>query len=83
MEIFQDITGDNLRAWLAKTPETAIDPAQPIVDPHHHLWDRRPRKDMAQGSRSHQRYLGDDLIEDIRGGGHNIIDTVFVECRSM
>jgi predicted TIM-barrel fold metal-dependent hydrolase len=77
------VPGDNLLAWLAKTPEDAIDPEQPIVDPHHHLWDRRPRQDLPEGTRSHQRYLGDELIEDIRGGGHNVIDTVFVECRAM
>ena len=66
-----------------RPPEDAIDPAQPIVDPHHHLWDRRPRPELPAGSRSHLRYLGDDLIEDTRGGGHNVIDTVFVECRAM
>ena len=27
--------------WLAARREEAIDPALPIVDPHHHLWDRR------------------------------------------
>ena len=83
MEGPRDITGDNLRAWIAKTPETAIDPEQPIVDPHHHLWDRRPRREMPEGSRTHQRYLGDDLMEDIRDGGHNIVDTIFIECRAM
>ena len=83
MEIPPDVPGDNLRAWLAKTPEDAIDPDQPIVDPHHHLWDRRPRPELKEGMRTHLRYLGDDLMEDIQGGGHNVIDTVFVECRAM
>lgn len=78
-----DIGGDNLRTWLAKTPEDAIDPEQPIIDPHHHLWDRRPRAVVPEGTRAHQRYLADDLIEDIRGGGHNVFDTVFIECGSM
>lgn len=83
MEASADVPGDALRAWLAQTPEEAIDPKQPIVDPHHHLWDRRPRPAVPPGSRTHLRYLGDDLIEDIRGGGHNVVDTVFVECRAM
>ena len=26
--------------WLARRTEEALDPALPIVDPHHHLWDR-------------------------------------------
>ncbi len=59
-------------AWLAKRTENAIDGALPIVDAHHHLWDR---------SRS-PRYLLDDLLADL-DSGHNIIGTVFVECRAM
>ena len=26
--------------WLALRQEEVIDPTRPIVDPHHHLWDR-------------------------------------------
>ena len=26
--------------WLALGEEEILDPARPIVDPHHHLWDR-------------------------------------------
>ncbi len=58
-------------SWLALTIEDPIDPALPICDPHHHLWDR-------PGS----RYLLEELLQDT-GGGHNIVQTVFVECRSM
>ena len=54
--------------WLSLTNETPIDPGRPICDPHHHLWDRPGN-----------RYLVEDLIEDL-GGGHNIVSTVFVEC---
>ena len=82
-ELPADVGGDNLRSWLARTREDALDPAQPIIDPHHHLWDRRPRPDLPEGTRSHLRYLADDLMEDIRGAGHNVVDTVFVECGSM
>jgi predicted TIM-barrel fold metal-dependent hydrolase len=42
-----------------------------IVDPHHHLWDR-PR----------HRFLIDQLLADT-GSGHNITQTVFIECGSM
>ncbi len=57
--------------WLAATQEPALEPDRPIIDPHHHLWDR-------PGS----RYLLHDLIEDT-GSGHNIRATVFLECREM
>ncbi len=57
--------------WLALHKEEIIDPARPIVDPHHHLWDR-----------GGQRYLIEEIVADI-GSGHNIIATVYVEARSM
>ena len=52
--------------------EAALEPELPIIDPHHHFWD------MAQ--RGH--YLLPELLADI-GGGHNIVSTVFLECRAM
>src|ERR1700727_779468 len=57
--------------WLAATQEAALEPERPIVDPHHHLWDRPGN-----------RYLLHDLIEDV-SSGHNIRATVFLECREM
>jgi len=53
--------------WLALRTEAAIEPERPIVDAHHHLWDK-------PGG----RYLLDEMLADI-GGGHNVIATVFVE----
>ncbi len=82
-ELAEDRGGDALRRWVDGTREAALDPAQPIIDPHHHLWDRRPRPELGEGQRTHLRYLADDLMEDTRGGGHNVFDTVFVECLSM
>jgi predicted TIM-barrel fold metal-dependent hydrolase len=62
-----------LRAWLAKRPtEAALEPDLPIIDPHHHFWD--------MPNRGH--YLLPELLTDI-GGGHNIVSTVFLECRAM
>lgn len=58
-------------AWLALTPEDPIDPALPVCDPHHHLWND-----------SHMWYMVEDLFRDI-GGGHNIVSTVFVESESV
>lgn len=50
--------------------EAPLDLAQPIVDAHHHLYDR-------PGS----RYLQDELRADLRGG-HKVYATVFVQARS-
>ncbi len=66
-------------------PEAILDPELPIVDPHHHLWDRRGY--VAEGAehpfmtaiRPATRYLLDELLADT-GSGHNVIATVFVEC---
>ncbi len=57
--------------WLAATQEQALEPDRPIIDPHHHLWDRPGN-----------RYLFHDLMEDLTSG-HNIRATVFLECREM
>ena len=57
--------------WVAKVKEPALEPDLPIVDPHHHLWDR-----------PNNRYLLPDLLADCNEG-HNVIGTVFVECGSM
>ncbi|MFL6814545.1 MAG: amidohydrolase family protein [Bradyrhizobium sp.] len=65
--LYADPRGD----WLALRKEEILDPARPIVDPHHHLWDR-----------GGQRYLIEELAADI-GSGHNVIATVYVEARSM
>jgi L-fuconolactonase len=57
--------------WLALHSEPVIEPELPIVDPHHHLWDR-----------PQWRYLFDEIRADL-GTGHNIRSTVFVQCRAM
>jgi predicted TIM-barrel fold metal-dependent hydrolase len=62
---------DPRQDWLAQYSEEIIDPSRPIVDPHHHLWDR-----------GGQRYLIEDISADI-ASGHNIVATVYVEARSM
>ena len=57
--------------WLDRHVEAALEPDLPIVDPHHHLWDRPGNS-----------YLLPDLLADT-GTGHNVRATVFVECRAM
>ena len=62
--------------WLAQTTEDILEPDLPICDPHHHLWDRRISRVP------YQRYLLDELLEDV-GSGHNVRSTVFIEAESM
>src|SRR5947208_16665042 len=57
--------------WLAQYTEDIIDPARPIVEPHHHLWDR-----------GGLRYMIEEIAADI-ASGHNIVVTVYVDSRSM
>src|SRR5258707_9772348 len=57
--------------WVAKVSEPALEPELPIVDPHHHLWQRAGND-----------YMFHDLLADTRTG-HNIVGTVFVDCHSM
>lgn len=57
--------------WLDRWHEEIIEPDLPIVDPHHHLWDRPG-----------WRYLLDELLADLNSG-HNIVATVFLQCRAM
>ena len=58
-------------AWVAKHSEPALEPDLPIVDPHHHLWQRAGND-----------YMFHDLLADTKTG-HNVVGTVFVDCHSM
>jgi predicted TIM-barrel fold metal-dependent hydrolase len=58
--------------WLAlQAAEAILEPELPIVDPHHHLWERRGH-----------RYLLPELLADT-GSGHRIEATVFVDCMAF
>ena len=55
--------------WLAlQRREEILDPALPIVDAHHHIWDRPGL-----------RYELPELRADLRTG-HNVVSTVYVDC---
>ena len=59
-------------AWLAKRPpEPVLEPDLPIIDTHHHLWERPDH-----------RYLLPEFLDDVRTG-HSIVATVFIECHAM
>src|SRR6202008_3399236 len=55
--------------WLARAPgEPILEPELPIIDTHHHVWENRGR------------YMLDDVLADT-GSGHNVVATVFIDCR--
>jgi predicted TIM-barrel fold metal-dependent hydrolase len=59
-------------AWLAnQPPEPILEPDLPIIDTHHHLWDRNGH-----------RYFLPEFLADV-ATGHNVVATVFLECHSM
>jgi predicted TIM-barrel fold metal-dependent hydrolase len=60
-----------LNRWHATYTEAALEPGLPIIDAHHHMWDRPP-----------ERYALDELLADF-ASGHNIRASVFVECTAM
>ena len=56
--------------WLNHVREEVIEPDLPILDPHHHLWDRPGN-----------RYMLEELVADTTP--HSVRQTVFIECTSM
>jgi L-fuconolactonase len=74
-----------------RTPEPILEPDLPIIDPHHHLWDRQaaalaalppPKHGFEHLIRRVPRYLLDELLADMKSG-HNVVATVYLECGSM
>jgi L-fuconolactonase len=57
--------------WLALNTESPIDEHQEIIDAHHHFW---------YGYRG--TYLLQDYLKDV-ALGHNILSSVYIECRTM
>ena len=71
--------------------EPILEPDLPIVDPHHHLWDRPATLLAALPETGHgfediirgvPRYLLDELLADVQSG-HNVRATVYLECGAM
>jgi predicted TIM-barrel fold metal-dependent hydrolase len=54
-------------AWRGMLREEIIEPARPVIDPHHHLWDKPG-----------QTYLIREFFADAQSG-HNIRGTVYIE----
>ena len=64
-------------AWLRLTAESALEPALPICDAHHHIWAQRHEPP------AYPRYLVPDFAADIRDSGHDIRSTVFIEVKAF
>ncbi|HJW40337.1 MAG TPA: amidohydrolase family protein [Rhizomicrobium sp.] len=71
--------------------EQILEPDLPIVDPHHHLWDRPTAilQNLPPSThgfmdiiRNTPRYLFDELLKDLKSG-HNIRGTIYMECGAM
>jgi predicted TIM-barrel fold metal-dependent hydrolase len=71
--------------------EQILEPDLPIIDTHHHLWDRPTEilKNLPPSDhgfmdiiRDIPRYLFDELMTDL-SCGHNIRATVYMECGAM
>lgn len=54
--------------WLTGLREDIFEPDLPIIDAHHHIWDRPG-----------EQYLLDDFAADI-ASGHRIVGSVFMQC---
>jgi predicted TIM-barrel fold metal-dependent hydrolase len=67
-------TGEAHSAWINQVQENALEPDLPICDAHHHLWLDRGHTGWP--------YLLADLHKDT-SAGHNIRQTVFLECHSQ
>jgi L-fuconolactonase len=64
-------TESDKHAWTQKRQEATLEPELPIIDPHHHVWE----KELGP-------YLTHQLAADVHSG-HNVVATVFIEAGSM
>ena len=62
--------------WLCQTREAALDAARPIVDAHHHLWQRHPTRLAVRD------YMLDAIAAEINDSGHNVVATVYMQSAS-
>ena len=69
---------------MLRVAEDALEPELPIIDAHHHLWDKlQPWEGDSFNTLIPTRYLLEELAGDTDTCGHNVIATVFVQCNAM
>ena len=64
------------KTTAAENDQAAIDPDRTIVDPHVHLWSFGSEAPTAP-------FLIEECANTIYSSGHNVTQTVFVECNTM
>jgi len=60
------------KTWRDQIVEAAIDPDQPIIDAHHHVWEKEAFPPF-------DPYNEEDLFADKVESGHRILGTVYVD----
>ena len=78
----------NNDAWLARRPPEAIlEPGLAIIDPHHHLWDRKQHRYLLDELRADVGAMvgttGGTMVGNTAGSGHRVLATVFVDCMAF
>lgn len=63
------------QAWRELVSETAIEPAVPIIDAHHHLFAVAPRPNL-------EPCTPNEWISELRASNHNVVATVHVDAFS-
>jgi predicted TIM-barrel fold metal-dependent hydrolase len=58
------------------TEEAALEPELPIIDAHHHLWDKHPTRPLVG------RYMIEEIAADVVASGHSIVKTVYMQSSS-
>ena len=75
------VANESIESWIAQeATEDVLEPDLPIIDPHHHLWDLRGAAQEPHVSFEQKVYLCEEIMRDLRDGGHNIVQTVFAQC---
>ena len=63
------------KEWRSQVAETALEPALPIIDAHHHVW-------VGQAYGHYELYDPEWLFADKSASGHNIVQTLFTDSHS-
>ena len=75
------VANEPIETWIGQeTPEEVLEPDLPIIDPHHHLWDLRGATMEPHASFEQKVYLCEEIMRDLKDGGHNVVQTVFAQC---
>jgi len=63
------------KQWRDQVQEPALEPSLPIIDAHHHIWNRAPPEPF-------EAYEAEAFLVDKTGSGHNVVGSVLVDSHS-